>query len=245
MKAVGGRKKTETGLGSARTLPTVQSSEPQRVKRWSAVSDGGEDQGAEEVTVYGAEEGEESSRQFWKRARLPCERLFLLSALRSLPPLVLSYLGETRGLFLHSPACSGPFGHTRPFYDSRPQTWNGEALGACERIRLGSVSVGRTLSSGIAQGGASLTLISVADWACIALTTLPLVPTIALACAPATSMRVVCTPALAAASVASWASSCSWICMNAARVGESVEFSTSLACTISWRQSTHTPAHRH
>ena len=29
--------------------------------------DGGEDQGAEEVTVHGAE-GEESSRRFWKRA---------------------------------------------------------------------------------------------------------------------------------------------------------------------------------
>jgi len=34
----------------------------QNAKRWSAVSDGGEDQGAEEVTVHGAEEGEESSR---------------------------------------------------------------------------------------------------------------------------------------------------------------------------------------
>ena len=33
-------------------------------KRWSAVSDGGEDQGAEEVTVHGAKR--ESSCQFWK-----------------------------------------------------------------------------------------------------------------------------------------------------------------------------------
>jgi len=46
-------------------------------KRWSAVSDGGEDQGAEEVTVHGAEEeSEEASRQFWKRA-VSRERLFL------------------------------------------------------------------------------------------------------------------------------------------------------------------------
>jgi len=34
-------------------------------KRRSAVSDGGEDQGAEEAFI-GHEEGEEASRQFWK-----------------------------------------------------------------------------------------------------------------------------------------------------------------------------------
>ena len=45
----------------------------------SAVRDGGEDQGAEEGTVYGAEEGEESSRRFWKEP-VSRERLLLFSA---------------------------------------------------------------------------------------------------------------------------------------------------------------------
>ena len=45
-------------------------------KRWSAVSDGGEDQGAEEALWGRAEEGGESSRQFRKRA-VSRERLFL------------------------------------------------------------------------------------------------------------------------------------------------------------------------
>ena len=38
-------------------------------KRRSAVSDGGEDQGAEEA-FWGIDEGEESSRQFWEKSRL-------------------------------------------------------------------------------------------------------------------------------------------------------------------------------
>ena len=79
-------------------------------KRWSAVSDGGEDQGAEEVTVHGAEEeGEESSRQFWKEPSRSRERLFLFSA------------------FLHSPACSGPWAslvHSM-IVDLRPGTPSG------------------------------------------------------------------------------------------------------------------------
>jgi len=37
----------------------------------SAVSDGGEDQGAEEVSVHGAlKNAKQSSRQFWKQRRL-------------------------------------------------------------------------------------------------------------------------------------------------------------------------------
>jgi len=48
-------------------------------KRWSAVSDGGEDQGAEEVIVYGAEEGEEFITSVLERA-VSRDRLFLFSA---------------------------------------------------------------------------------------------------------------------------------------------------------------------
>ena len=79
-------------------------------KRRSAVSDGGEDQGAEEVTVMGQKKAKKSSRQILERA-VSHERLSL----------------SARAVFLHSPACSGPSAvvHNRQFEDSRPnKTWN-------------------------------------------------------------------------------------------------------------------------
>jgi len=78
-------------------------------KRWSAVSDGGEDHGAEEAFM--GQKKEESSRQFWKEPSRASGSSF-------------SARGETRGLFLHSPACSGPSATLVHSYDSRPQTWN-------------------------------------------------------------------------------------------------------------------------
>ena len=56
---------------------------------------------------------EESSRPFWKEL-VSRERLFLFSAV----------VRDTRAVS-SQPRVQRAFGHTRPFYDSRPQTWNG------------------------------------------------------------------------------------------------------------------------
>jgi len=66
------------------------------------VSDGGEDQGAEEVTV-GQKEGEESSRPFWKRA-VSRERLFLFSANESDGPVCSQRMTTIHTSLIHLPA---------------------------------------------------------------------------------------------------------------------------------------------